>query len=1264
MSTFDSGTSECLDCQREGAACELHRREEQEQLLLAQLRKDTLPSAEIKSLTEAEAAFARLVSVLKNHDENWDVRRQAIQRAEDCLTDETVDMEGFLDLFAPLAMNIVGQTTDPRREVSAQALGSLTKMWNTIDKRFRRLIKEGELEEYQKDWDSFLTLTGSVLKALLPGLSDANVNGPIYVAFMALVQAVALLQCLAPPETREPAQTAGMPAWVLRDGSGHKNAHIRTNCYNAVALLIREGLMPAKALDEEMREDEDYGRLSYRTSALTSVLEETLRTGLNDKDAKARSACWSCLLVLEVAEPATAEALQATLTPAHRRSLNKERARATSQIDSILSPARLQRRATRTITELAPWSPATSRGRSQSQGQLTSQEWIQTRDPRPIPEHIVHGQLVLDLDWQQRQAQMLPTRTNVYETPEPKLARTRRRGGRVKHVVPTIVTLPHEPGRLVDIRGPLPTPTSRQEIVVPVKSHLQKANMEVLNALLELPAAEITPPMTEFLVRDGVCGALFGLVGRPSAELAAGMNAGNDDLASAATVAGEAKQPASGEALVLPAQPMRQRPTTPEEEEATKQSFKVVSLICARPPSSALLTVLGQRIRSMVLHLLASFHPASAGNLYHATMILQKLLELLPGATIAVVGSPKGLPLFRHVFTSLSEPPVVGLLISVLTTSIPKALHDRLMSWLRERRFTAALAACLTSPKSTIATVQAAREFALNMLGEQVRDTASGRLSMESLLADVAEGPKSLVPALLAFLTAEPQPDESYTQTLKKQHSAEVLAALLDRTRLEQLVVLDYTQMGNHEFNNPLENLPQKSIKNPFFPFKPQIAHALRTHFQALARAVVAGEVAGAPEEPTQGKHKISNLPPPCRLTLLRLRQLELLLSAVEYDKSLLLELPREVWYRLTEWAFQFRDNNFYCKMLLQLLCLLLHHPAPEAEQLLEDVLVTHKFWSKLVHTAEHQQACVLSAYTTLLGNHIRLTAQVLGRRMELAKEATAPPEANAPPHTPFLLRFVESDADWHAFVPTLVAKSMAQLPPNALAPGDSRDPRYSITPPPQTASAMQSASPTLAATAAPAPASPTAAAGSATPPLTLSDTSGNSPLASERLPSPKKDDMPPLTLSDTSPAPPAAQEKGHSPTQSDNVTTQAEHLAPPAAIPQAARASLDLGSWFAVSLGYADDELPKALQRDRSNEEQEEQEGKPTMQIHITNGDGRMGNSSGSSSGSKSLMCIEKDCFHVCLEFLWRVITVPNPVIWRDHDRQIRADSRPQNDM
>jgi len=262
-----------------------------------------------------------------------------------------------------------------------------------------------------------------------------------------------------------------------------------------------------------------------------------------------------------------------------------------------------------------------------------------------------------------------------------------------------------------------------------------------------------------------------------------------------------------------------------------------MEFICSRPFSSGLFSVLGLRLRSTVLSLLAAFHPRSLGNLYHAASILQKLLEQLPGATLSIMASPAGRCLLRHLFSCAQEPPVGGLLVSLFSTSAPDAVWRQLQDFLAERRLTLGLAQALTTSQATASLSFVCKELLLMLLGEQTRHSAPCRSNLSSLLQGITEEGQ-FVPVLLQHLLehtgagtegevegegeGEGREEKGKGWQMgedarwKAQYASEVLSLLVERSASEMLSVVDYSQMAPQELE-PMEALPETHVFNPFY---------------------------------------------------------------------------------------------------------------------------------------------------------------------------------------------------------------------------------------------------------------------------------------------------------------------------------------------------------------------------------------------------------------------------------------------------------------
>lgn len=102
-----------------------------------------------------------------------------------------------------------------------------------------------------------------------------------------------------------------------------------------------------------------------------------------------------------------------------------------------------------------------------------------------------------------------------------------------------------------------------------------------------------------------------------------------------------------------------------------KRSFTVMSLLCTPRPTSNLLKFIQSKFDILLYNVLSVYHVnARSSNVYHASQILSKLLQLYPNQCYTYITHKPGSYFIYLLFHCIAEPPVLEVILTLLAVPI------------------------------------------------------------------------------------------------------------------------------------------------------------------------------------------------------------------------------------------------------------------------------------------------------------------------------------------------------------------------------------------------------------------------------------------------------------------------------------------------------------------------------------------------------------------------------------------------------------------
>ena len=931
----------------------------------------------------------RCAALLSSTAANWQVRVHSLQCVSElCRHTEWSRYDGLVALLWQHRAMMVSQLVDRRSAVVKQACATIAAVSTMLSSLLLTPSDPppNSLDDKRRLWTG---LTVHWLEHLMPNIpvtikviSEATVQ-----CFNTVLNNIAPLPpplsspftLSAPPPPVPSASSSNGEAdfallYSLINGSSHKHALVREQCYRGLSTLlsaipdpsltteqqldagesrtISASLQAYKAVTSELSEPSSPLPFSLSMTASGSLLFHTLEVclykGAVDSDARVRAASRAAVMDFSdrcsrergervgMAMPLVSQKLMETERQDRLITSSGSTTTAATAKDRKLSvrermrqqeEERRKRQAEvlpKTITHSSPLSPrrAGKRGSGNGSSSPARQAEVQftmgpfiTGSPEEVEEASV-GQGSIDEVKERESKAPKKDEPDVTSRPEPSSS-----------------------------TGPPPgSPTAASTALTPATvtaamDDSSNRNAVLLTKLLDLDSPVLTERMQTYLVQDGVMETLLQFVLRlpgfdPNRITVPPLTALSAPL------------------------PRRTPPVTDDDMVASKRSYNVMTLLCAPRPSQTFLAILFSKLPVVLSYLLAGFLPQSGANLYHVSAILDHLFGLPSSLPLShTLSSPSLLSMLYLAFDHLHEPPVPAVLLTILTSGDAKDKKKQLLAEVRKADVLPVLTARICqSMQPTSSSDDTEGELARCLASidfiRQLVEKVSTEEYLTSFLATIADS-GSLISQLTTVVTSSPSPLHPTAQVTA---CCSLLLSLVVATEEASILVAD----SNSNMSAASEMMfAKKRISNPLFALKGKVLALLSARLPDLATSLLKAEVGSV-----ASSINFSSYSSPC-FSQRRMVVLQLLTKVCQLSPESTLPLPRSLWSQLVDWLFVYEHNSFFLNSFVHLLLVLLQAApdSPLQTEVLRYVLVDCKLVSRLI--AHYHKSTTANGATT-----------------------------------------------------------------------------------------------------------------------------------------------------------------------------------------------------------------------------------------------------------------------------------------------------------
>eukprot|EP01006_Ploeotia_vitrea_P051698 TRINITY_DN67589_c4_g2_i1.p1 TRINITY_DN67589_c4_g2~~TRINITY_DN67589_c4_g2_i1.p1 ORF type:complete len:1186 (-),score=631.35 TRINITY_DN67589_c4_g2_i1:89-3421(-) len=497
--------------------------------------------------------------------------------------------------------------------------------------------------------------------------------------------------------------------------------------------------------------------------------------------------------------------------------------------------------------------------------------------------------------------------------------------------------------------------------------------------------------------------------------------------------------------------PEELRPEPPHSIEDDR-SHKVADLLC----DVMMIPLLEKHLEVAVMHALAVFHPQSQGNLHHAATVASRLMLWFPKRVLQIVITPEGKALARLMFEHLHESSVGDCVLDFVCAGDHKTSKASLFkAMLNEWKLMDLLTHRICSPDEREETSSYNALFLVQFL-DRLHIFRSSIALISSICA-----PGSLVDRLIETVCDEQHTHQDWQRTqcatlldtlMKKSQAADDISFLPNASAHSAAVMKTPTKTtSSSSGSGGTENM----LASKFSDIFPMLVKRIRPKVGALCTALTeiaavrarghsrlpsvlaAKNAEAAAKAASSSSASESSMPlkrvPSIQATMdfndlmnhvkfsafseehsAMRRRLAIMSVIVELSKgpdagSLVSLIPSDTWTTLVDGFFEYRHNNAYLNLFMQLVLLSLRHKVHDMS--ISFIMVRCKLLKRMIEFYQDasNHKCSLHGYILELCNHLKFTADI---QFE----------------TEFIRSFLSRSPEWQDFLPKLRSETIAQL--------------------------------------------------------------------------------------------------------------------------------------------------------------------------------------------------------------------------------------------
>lgn len=463
-------------------------------------------------------------------------------------------------------------------------------------------------------------------------------------------------------------------------------------------------------------------------------------------------------------------------------------------------------------------------------------------------------------------------------------------------------------------------------------------------------------------------------------------------------------------------------PRPMEPEYLQKLSYQVVMEIIVNRDIQSHVRLTETKLREIIVRMFDVFHPASAGNFYHFTRLVEYFLVHKPLRFLDLVMLPMPYqvsfptdshenllapnvqkPLIFQGLFYLHHPPVIGAFLKMLlwqskddltSTRTQKARYESL----QEQEFLECLLSILCAENADPEQTMGAAQFLQRLV------TACTEIDHTDILFKSLEADKMLIKQCTQLLYTSSTPHFQFRCVV------DVLFALGVKTNDRM-----FRPLCLNDINSTPGETNVKPAESVLASVSLHVVDAIKDEIGKLGELIRQYPFSGTSEQALGpimlNAHTVAHPFSRNRLALVELFVETLKRSLLDY--SILDDLPGLIFLDMADWFFEYRYNNLYHNLYYRMITIIIRS---NHRSCIKKVLIKPRLVQRMITHFESTDSTGCRGHIIMILNFIRLTSDI--HRSD-----------------DYFAQFLASMSEWRAFLPILLEETWRQVGTDTVVP-------------------------------------------------------------------------------------------------------------------------------------------------------------------------------------------------------------------------------------